>query len=70
MAKGAVPSAAKAPMWMWRIPRRKVRDGASGNLWINSQRGDAECGSCEGSRGHLRARIARGEVDPMVSDSL
>lgn len=39
--KGAVPSAAKVKLWMWRILKREARGmervGASGSLQINTQ---------------------------------
>lgn len=39
--KGAVPSAAKVKLWMWRILKREERgmqrDGAPGSLQINTQ---------------------------------
>lgn len=42
-------------------------------LWesVNKEPGrEVERGSCEGSRGHLRAQIPRGEADLMASNSL
>lgn len=70
MDKGAVPSAAKVPVWMRRISRGKSEGWG---LWesVNKEPGrEVERGSCEGSRRHLRAQIPRGEADLMASNSL
>lgn len=70
MDKGAVPSAAKVPMWMWRISRGKS-EGRGLRESANKGPGrEVERGSCEGSRGRLRAQIPRGEADLMASNSL